>query len=1086
MNESTGRLKTLLLEDDDNDRRLITRALERYGLSLDLRVEQSEGGLRSVLADWTPEIVLSDYSMPAFDALRALEVLRECRVEAPVLLVSGTIGEEAAVEVVRAGAADYVSKLNLARLGPVLERIIASHRLEREHELTKRALAENEARYRYLFDHVPSGVLLLQDDRIVECNAAAAELYGFAVEEMIGMSPLDFSPDHQPDGRPSSEKALELIEAAKAGERQKFEWLHVARNGSAIINEILLAPLAHVAGANLQATVRDVTEERQADQARRRSEANYRALFEGIPEGVFLLRRDGTYVDCNERVEALFGWSRDWLIGRTFLQISPDRQPDGRSSCSKAKEFLERAASGEAQAFEWEVVLGNGEAALVEVVLGQLEGGGSAELFAVGRDITAERELRRREREQQAILSGILEGTSDIVFVKDLDGRYLHMNAAGLRFLQQDRGSLIGRRDDDIFPPEHARRIRADDEAVLASGTTRRLEEGIPVEGESRCLETTKGVCRDEDGRVIGVFGISRDVTEARKASLERLKLSRALEQAGDAVMITDLEKQIEFVNPAFERITGYAASEVKGETPRLLRSSLTDPAVQQRLDAALSENQPFTGLFVNRRRDGERYYADTSVAPVRDEQGEVTHYVMTHSDVTEKLRTERELERLSNFDPVTELANRGRLLEQLDQMLVREVRDGKRVAVFHIDLDGFGRINQSLGQKAGDEILRTIAGRLPSLAGESALLGRSAGDSFVVLVPESRSALRSERVIERIQAGIAQPIRIEGREVLVTAGVGVAFAPDDAVDAEQLMHGAEAALNRVRDRGNEQVAFFAQRITEESRQWIETHTDLMHALEREEFRLEFQPKVRLEDGRVGGAEALLRWEHPTRGRIGPDQFVPLLEKTGLIVPVGEWVIRRACEQIVEWQSLACGAPGGFPDLRASVNLSFEQFRQKDLAGLVRDILAELSVSPRFLELELTETSLAQDPEAAEETLRALRGLGVTVSLDDFGKGYSSLTYLRRFPIDVLKIDREFINWIGDSTADAAILRSVLRLSRDLGIEAVAEGVETEEQLRFLMKEGCDYVQGYYFSRPLAPEAFRALLDRGGVFSLPG
>ncbi len=1083
--DETLPLRLLLVDDDENDTRLIVRHLEKTGCVLDWRWAQTEDGVREAVDGWTPQVVLSDYSMPRLDAPRVIEVVQAQDVDAPTILVSGTIGEEAAAGVMRQGASDFVSKLNLARLRPAIERALEAHELRKAGKRAEQALVASEARYRHLFDRVLNGVVLMKNERFVDCNDAAARTYGYRREELIGMTPLDLSPELQADGQRSADKAPKLIEAALAGELQVFEWLHHDRAGNEVLAEVQLGRLDGVDDANLHAIVRDITQERRAEEARRRSEANYRALFEGIPDGVSLHSSDGTYVDCNRRVETLFGWKRDWLTGKTFADVSPERQPDGRDSWEKGREYLQRALSGEQQFLEWEIVCGDGRRALLEVVVGPLEGSGTAAVYIIGRDVTAQRAIEQREREQHAILSGISENTSEVIFVKDIEGRYLHMNRAGLTFLGFAAEEIIGKTDAEVFPEASASRIQGEDQDVLASGRTQRIHETIPAAAGLRYMQTTKGVCRDADGRAFGVFGISRDMTEQRALELERSKLSRALEQSAEAIMITDPDQLIEYVNPAFERVTGYSAADVLGRTPALLKSGRTPPKVQKRLEHALAAGEPFHGVFVNRRRDGSHYHADMSVAPVREETGRITHYISTHYDISEKLRTERELERLTNYDAVTGLANRGVVRDRLIQLLRRIDEAGRGIAVLYIGLDDFAKVNATLGQSGGDRVLQRIAERLESSVESGGSVGRASGDRFVVLLSGERRDLWAEQTAERLQAVIAAPIRIDAREIHVTAGVGIAFAPEDSNDAERLLQGAEAALTRSKQQGGGQVAVFAQSMAEEAQQWLETHASLRRALEREEFVLEFQPKISLAHGGIVGAEALIRWQHPEQGRVPPDRFIPMLEKTGLIIPVGEWVLRCACRFLKAWRPLVATSGGLRSSFRVSVNLSFEQFRQHDLAGKVREALEDTGIEASSLELELTETSLARDSEAAAETLEQLRSLGVRVALDDFGKGYSSLTYLRNFPIDVLKIDREFIDRVGESAEDEAIIRTILALARDLDIEAVAEGVETDEHMRFLAEERCPVAQGYFFSRPLPVEEFEALLESGRRFDVP-
>ena len=1335
MDESVTSLRALLIEDDERDAKLVVRWLEKGGYALESRLVDTEEALRRALDEWTPEIVLSDHSMPKLDSLRGIRILRERGIDAPVILVSGTIGEEAAVEVIRQGASDFVSKFNPARLAPAVERALEANRLRREHERARQALVASERKYRSLFRDSPDGILITVGDRVTDCNERAPEILGRTREQLlevrIGSGLL--SPPAQPDGTPSIEELSRRKALALAGEPQRFEWQIRRGDGTLAFLDVVYGLLEQDGESGLHVILRDITEQITAQEALGESEARYRYLFDHMLHGVVLLQ-DDRFVDCNAAAATTFGHPPDELIGMTPLDLSPELQPDGQRSADKARAMIEHALAGEQQSFEWAHRASDGREILAHIHLGRVDGitganlhamvediterrtleqrerahhamlqgisdgtsdiifvkdlegryihinragaeamdrpveemlgctdaeifpphkaasiaahdgqvlesgeidvleeqvelggverllqtikgvcrdadGDAIGVFGIARDVTEQRALEQREREQFAMLSGISEGATDVIFVKDRDGRYLHINSAGARFLGREVDKILGSTDEELFPPEDAQRMRADDLRTLETGGTFSIEETAPSGGDTRFLQTTKGVCRDADGSPIGVFGIARDVTEQRRLeqrerqqfavlegilggttdavyvldlagrvihvneasaaimgrpvdellgatlaelfpreqaarvgehhrsvltsgepilveeqvavaegerlfsavigpcrdheggmigtftmardvteqrrlAAERQKLSRALEQSGDAVIITDHERRIEYVNPAFERITGYAAAEVIGKTPRMLRSGRTDPGVRARFEAAIAAGEPFHGVFVNRRRNGELYYADMSMGPVRDDAGEVTHFIATHYDVTEKLRTERELERLTYYDPVTGLGNRHLMRDRLEQLLSRLEEEAARIAVLHIDLDGFGKVNESFGQAVGDQVLQAVGARLTELGGGNASVGCAGADSFVVLVSLEAPEELAEHVVERLQAGIAEPIRVEGHDIRLTASIGVAFAPEDSGAAEELLQRSEAALHRAKEAGSEQVAFYAQGMTRAARHWVETHADLRRALEQEQFRLEYQPKICLDGGRIEGAEALLRWEHPERGRIPPDQFVPLLEKTGLIVPVGEWVMRAACRQAGGWCAGAVNTAAE-PAPRVSVNLSLEQFRQRDLAATVQEVLDDTGTEPAALELELTESSLARDPDKAVKTLETLRELGVTVALDDFGKGYSSLTYLRRFPIDVLKIDREFIRWITESTEDAAILRSVLQLARDLGIEAVAEGVETAEQLCFLMAEGCRCAQGYYFTRPLPPDEFERLLGSGERFALP-
>lgn len=959
MSDPGRNLRALFLEDSEDDARLQALALERQGYALDWERVETEEGLLGALERAVPDVILADHAMPGINSARALELLRARRMEVPFVLVSGTIGEEAAVAAMRAGASDYVSKGNLDRLGPAVERARNELGLRREHQAAQEALAASEARFRALFEDSPDAIVITEGDRIVDCNARAPALFGLTREALVGraIGTGEFSPPRQPDGSESAARLAALKEAALAGETQRFEWQIVRPDGTTATVDVVYGRLVHAHAVGLQVILRDISEQKAAEEALRRIEADYHALFEDVPDGMFLLRADGSYVDCNARVEEIFGWPRDWLIERTFADVSPELQPDGQPSRTKGHALLAAAAAGEVQQFEWQVLCADGSPAFLEVTLGPLARAGRATLFALGRDVTAQ-----------------------------------------------------------------------------------------------------------------------------RRTETERHKLSRALQQSADAIMITDANEVLEYVNPAFERITGYGAAEVLGHTPAFLASGQDDPEVRARLRADIRAGREFHGVLVNRRRSGEHYYADTSIAPVRDEAGTLTHFIGSHYDITEKLRTEHQLAHLTHYDPLTDLPNRLLMLDRLERLLTQAQRFGWQLAVMQVDLDGFGLVNESWGQEGGDHVLRTVGQRLVETVGADVPVGRVGNDGFVVLAVLTDEGDRAERRASELQQALRAPIHYRDEFVTLTCSVGLALAPDDAAEAEALLGHAETALHRAKRQGREQIAFYAPGMGEEARKRLTVETGLRRALEQGEFRLEYQPQVELQTGRISGVEALLRWDDPDRGLVSPGEFIPLLEASGLIVPVGEWVLREACTEMGRWHEALAAGGRDTGAVRVAVNLSLVQFEQRDLVTVVRDVLAETGTEARLLELELTETSLARSPDEAARTLQGLRELGVTVALDDFGVGYSSLNYLKRFPIDVVKIDRVFVDEITRDPGDAAILRAVLELARSRGMKTVAEGVETEAQVRFLLAEGCRHVQGFHFSRPVGRDELGRLLGQDRPF----
>jgi diguanylate cyclase (GGDEF)-like protein len=450
-------------------------------------------------------------------------------------------------------------------------------------------------------------------------------------------------------------------------------------------------------------------------------------------------------------------------------------------------------------------------------------------------------------------------------------------------------------------------------------------------------------------------------------------------------------------------------------------------------------------------------------------ERGGQRYILSSVENISEHKQAEEQLRHQATHDELTGLANRALLQDRLEQSIHYANRSRRLVAVLLLDLDRFKVINDSLGHGFGDELLCSVARRLEQTIREADTVARMGGDEFAILLAEVADVEDVGLVARKILEQLTQPYLIEGREVTVTASLGISIYPQDGTDAQTLQRNADVAMYRAKEEGNS-FRFYTPEMNQRVMETLELEADLRRALDRGELLLHYQPKVNLTTGRIAGAEALLRWQHPLRGLVPPARFIPLAEETGLILPIGEWVLATACAQIRAWQDQGVAA------VPVAVNLSARQFRRAVLGETIQRILRECRVAPRLLELELTESMIMQDSEAAAATMQQLKALGVTLALDDFGTGYSSLNYLRRFPVDCLKIDRSFISDVATDASAAAVATSIVAIAHSLGLNALAEGVETAEQLDFLVKCGCDSLQGYYFSRPLPAPEFTALL----------
>ncbi len=577
----------------------------------------------------------------------------------------------------------------------------------------------------------------------------------------------------------------------------------------------------------------------------------------------------------------------------------------------------------------------------------------------------------------------------------------------------------------------------------------------------------------DEIVDLAATFNRMADEVQSRDRSLE--KLTQAVEQSPANIVITDLRGQIEYANAACVNDTGYSREELLGANPRILQSGRTPAETYRALWEALSHGVKWEGEFTNRRKNGEEYVEWAIVAPVRDAEGTITHYLAVKQDITDKKRAEAEIHNLAYFDPLTDLPNRRLLMDRLGQALIASKRSRAYGALVILDLDNFKVLNDTRGHDIGDRLLKDVAQCLMAHVRQEDTVARLGGDEYVVILEnlsedEASAALQAESIAEKARQALGQPFILDGsgyrHEATASAGITLFQGADASTDL--LLKQADVALYQAKDAGRDRLRFFnhAMQAAIDARATLESA--LRHAIGNGELCLYFQPQVDLQ-GHIIGAEALLRWLHPRQGSISPAYFIPLAEETGLIIPIGDWVVRQACAQLREW----AGDPAS-RHLQLAINVSGHQFHQTHFVDQVAVCLAESGIDPSRLKLELTESVVLSNVEEVIERMQQLKALGISFSMDDFGTGYSSLSYLKRLPLDQIKIDQSFVRDLTENPNDAAIIRAILAMSQSLGLDVIAEGVETQPQHEFLTQCGCHSFQGYLFGKPMPIEAWHA------------
>ncbi|MGC1954787.1 MAG: EAL domain-containing protein [Gammaproteobacteria bacterium] len=603
--------------------------------------------------------------------------------------------------------------------------------------------------------------------------------------------------------------------------------------------------------------------------------------------------------------------------------------------------------------------------------------------------------------------------------------------------------------------------------AVMASGDT---HEQVITDGSGHFYEMRIMPYCGEQTTIDGAILLFQDIT-SHKRSEEKLALAASVfENTMDGIMVTDADGVIVQVNQAFTRITGYSAEEAIGATPRLLRSDQHNDAFRSEMRRSLQVMGAWQGEIWNRHKDGHVFPLWQTISSVRDDEGHIRRYISTYYDITEQKLSEERIYRLAHYDVVTKLPNRLLFVDRLHHALERSKRETMQMAVFFIDLDHFKTINDTLGHPMGDKLLQQVAEKLHQCLRRQDTVARIGGDEFTILLENITGIAAAETVSRKILHALSKPFCVGEQKTFISGSIGISVYPEDGLDVDTLLKNADLAMYRAKELGRNRYQFYARDMAEEANDRLHLLNALRQAMGRQEFLLHYQPLTHLEDRALVGAEALIRWHHPTMGLIAPDKFIPLAEETREIDVIGEWVLRIACGQLRAWLD------AGFPQMRLAVNISGQQLKRGNLAEVARKVIEETGCPAELLDLEITESFIMREADQSIRTLKRLRDLGFELAIDDFGTGYSSLSYLKRIPVTKLKVDRSFVHDIPQDPNNKAIAKAIIGLGKSLGLTVVAEGIETAAQEAFLIGEGCHQGQGYLYSRPVPANDFQEIL----------
>jgi diguanylate cyclase (GGDEF)-like protein/PAS domain S-box-containing protein len=803
------------------------------------------------------------------------------------------------------------------------------------------------------------------------------------------------------------------------------------------------------------------------------NEAYFRKLMDAAPDGILVVNAGGEIVAVNEKVGAIFGYARDALVGRSVDMLVPLRAQGDHSA--KLDGFFRHPTWREMGAHReiWGR-LSDGSELPLEISLSPLMDAGDTMVMCVVRDISARKRAETKLRQQEEELRALTDNSPDIISRFDRQLRRIYVNNAISRVDGKPREFYLNKTFRELGKPdEFAQAWEVSLQQVFDSAEGCSFEFYYDSIAEGRKYYFARLMPEFSlAGEVEFVVAVASEITDRVRAEENSARLASILEAAPALVSISDPDFKLSYLNAAGRRMLDLDEDaplpDWSGMFPAwALRHWQEDAIPEARSKGA------WRGETAILRQDGSELPVMHTLIAHRDASGKVRYWSDIAQDFSEFKRLEQQLSHQATHDALTGLPNRLLLLDRLQQSMEYAMRDRSKVAVLYLDLDNFKNVNDTLGHFHGDELLRQVADRLRSVLRQVDTVGRLGGDEFAVLLDEIGVEEDALQIAAKVLGVFAAPFVLQQHEFVVGTSIGVALYSGDTQTPEDLLRNADIAMYEAKKRGRGNYCLYSPAMNLQLYERMQLHESLRRAVHDEEFVLYYQPKVDLATGEVCGMEALVRWIHPEKGMIPPDRFIPAAEESGLIIPLGQWVLREAMQQNKRWQA------AGLPPLRVAVNLSARQFGDESLVEFIARTLTESGLDPKYLELEITESMLMENPEQALLLLHEMKALGITLSIDDFGTGYSSLAYLRLFPVDFVKIDRSFVIDAPTDDNDAAIASAIISMTHQLGIRVVAEGVETAQHVEFLQRQRCDEMQGYYFSRPVPAGVFGELIASG-------
>lgn len=932
----------------------------------------------------------------------------------------------------------------------------------------RKQAAENLVLFRTLIDRSSDAIEIIDpvSGKFLDMNDKAYHELGYTREECLALTVFDIDTLIEPDTFSKNMKKLyhsdEFI----------LETEHQRKDGSRFPVEVNMKIIQHDRDY-LIAMVRDITERKEAEKQKNELQEKLNLAISSANVGIWI---------WNLKTNKLF-FSKEWKkqIGYNEDEIKDDYNewesrlhPDDRERANQKvieyqkqdhpkkkyqQEFRLRHKDG---SYRW--IMDQGKIKYDET--------GEAELFlGTHIDITPLKKAESAVIKSKERLDHVISSTPTVLYsLRVENNRFIP------EWISKSITRISGYQVEEALQADFwERHVHPDDREHCMESLSLSLEgnnfvddyrflhkQGYPIYIHDECR-----ILRDSKGKMKEIIGSWSDVTEQHMEQERNRLYTTAFENTSEGVVITGLNGEILSVNQAYMDICGYSEEELIGKNPSMLHSGKHDRAFYQTMWDHIAKSGSWNGEVWNRRKNGELYPQWLSINVVKDDQDQPSHYVGVSTDITQRKYTEEKLEHLAHYDALTDLPNSMLFRSRLKHAIQQAARKGRLLGILNIDLDDFKKINDSLGHPAGDELLLAVSMRWCERLRDEDTIARQGGDEFVILLEDIKKVEEAGTVAENLLSCLTSPFKLSsGEEIYVEASIGISIYPNDGLTGEVLLQEADTALFRSKELGRNQFSYYTSNLGTIVTERLQLETALRQAIEKNELLLHYQPKVDIHTGGICGAEALIRWNRPGEGLVPPDKFIPLAEKTGLIIPIGEWVVKTVCQQLASW------IKDGNTPVRIAINIAARQFREKELSEFILKTLTTYKLKPEYLEIEITESALMENPDEVISTLHQFKELGIKISLDDFGTGYSNIAYLSRYPIDVLKIDASFVRNLETDPNALKLIKSVIKLAQTLGLYTIAEGVETIEQLDYLRQYNCNEIQGYYFSKPVSAEDF--------------